>query len=344
MRFRRYVEKVELLIPPDFEPDTQEIEHRHDPLTNSRCTINIRRAERAKQAAKVTADLADAIRETSEGCFFCPEHIEQKTPRFPENICKEGRIRLGECWLFPNLFPFAEYHAVATLTKRHYLDLDQFEVKPLIDNFSACRDWVLSVYKINKEAKYPIYMWNHMPPSAASIIHPHVQVTVSKLPTSMQRELLERGEQYFRKRGRNYWQDLAQEEKKLGERYIGENDSLWVIASYAPRGFREIQLIFKEASSLTDLNQKQIADFADSITRILHGYKEMGVGSFNLNSFSGPIGKQLDYYSLNTKIISRPFPQPLYTNDSGPFERLQDERVIETLPEYIAQELRKFFQ
>jgi hypothetical protein len=35
-------------------------------------------------------------------------------------------------------FPFWEYHAVATLTREHYLGLDEFEERKLEDNLKAC--------------------------------------------------------------------------------------------------------------------------------------------------------------------------------------------------------------
>ena len=75
----------------------------------------------------------------------------------------------------------------------------------------------------------------------------------------------------------------------------------------------------------------------------MKGYKELGVGSFNLITFSGPIDKRLDHYRLNAKLISRPYPSGVYTNDTGPFERLCDAWVIDTLPEVVAGNLRPFF-
>lgn len=141
--------------------------------------------------------------------------------------------------------------------------------------------------------------------------------------------------------GRNYWQELIETEKELGERFVVENGSLALVASYSPRGFREIQFIFKNVNCFSNLNTQQIKDFAETITKVLRGYKKMGVGSFNLITFSGAIGEQSEYYSLHAKIISRPFPQGVYTNDTGTFERLQDEWVIEFRPEDVAKSLRE---
>jgi len=93
---------------------------------------------------------------------------------------------------------------------------------------------------------------------------------------------------------------------------------------------------------LGDLNEKQIDEFADNLTKVLCGYKEIGIGSFNLITYSGPLDKKLDYYSLHTKLFSRPYPKGVYTSDTGPMERGYDVWVIDTLPEELAKRMRPF--
>lgn len=344
MEFRKEVKTPELLSPAlRFEPEVQPIEYREDPLTGARSRINVARAGRARQAQRGEMDLREVIERTRAGCFFCPENIEERTPKFPPNFYPQGRIKRGECFVFPNLYPFAEYHAVATLTGRHFVDLDEFTPQMLMDNLMASKEYVASVYRKDEGARYPMWIWNHMPPSAASIIHPHVQIIVDRAPAPEPRRLLEKSEEYFTRHGRNYWRDLIEEEREIGERYIGENDSLAVIASYAPRGNREIQVVFREAGNLADLTEKQTRDFATAITKILCCYKKMGVNSFNLITYSAPLMENPNYFWLNARIISRPIFQPFYTSDSGFMERFYDVWVIETLPEEVAAEVRASF-
>jgi len=69
----------------------------------------------------------------------------------------------------------------------------------------------------------------------------------------------------------------------------------------------------------------------------------MGIGSFNLLSYSGPLGKKLDYYSLHVKLFSRPYPKGVYTSDTGPMERGYGVWVIDTLPEELADRIKPFF-
>jgi len=201
----------------------------------------------------------------------------------------------------------------------------------------------LRVYERDRGVKYPVYVWNHLPPSAASIMHSHVQVLVDRRPTAYQHRLLQSSWEYFVETGVNFWRDIVEEEKKRGERYIGGDGSVSAIASYAPQGNREVQIIFEGISSLAELREEQIRQFADCVNRVLCGYKQMGVNSFNLSTFSGAVGESQGHYSMNAKIISRPYFQPFYRNDTGVLERLHQEADIEMMPEVLAQTLKAFF-
>ncbi|NVM25672.1 MAG: hypothetical protein HWN70_07110 [Desulfobacterales bacterium] len=320
---------------------TNQIEFRFDPLTEEQTRINPERAKRLKQA-EGDIRLEEIISKSRETCVFCPEQIEGKTPKFPEAICKEGRIRIGETTVFPNLNPFGENHAVGTLSEGHFLDLDEFKADLLRDNLLATKNYILSVYANDRQAIWPIWLWNYMPPSAGSIIHPHVQILVEKEPIPRQARLLDKSKRYFKLTKKIYWEDLVAEERKLDERYIFGDDSVSIIASFAPRGFNEIQFIFNE-SSLADLDEKEIDGFAGNLTKALCGYKEIGIGSFNLITYSGPLDKTLHYYSLHTKLFSRPYPKGVYTSDTGPMERGYDVWVIDTLPEELANRMKPFF-
>jgi len=317
------------------------VEYRFDPLTNHQTRINPVRAKRTKHTASDVGDIKEWINKTKKDCPFCPERINEDTPCFPSDLCKEGRFKSGETFIFPNLNPFSQYHAVATLSPQHYLALDQFNEEILINNLKASREYFLSIHKYDQKACYPIYLWNYLPPSAGSIIHPHVQLMVESAPLPEQKKILEKGKAYFEKKGKNYWTDLIVKEKNQGERYIAGVNNIHIIASFAPRGFREVTLIVEGVSSFTDLQDHHIENLSRYLSAILRGYKSMGVGSFNLASFSARRGERSPYYTLHFKIISRPYPQGIYTNDSGPFERLYDVWVIDTLPEEVAKTLSK---
>ena len=344
MEFRKETRRVQFLSPAaQFEPEVHHVEYRADPLTGAQSRINVRRAERVRQAQREEVDLGQVIEETRRGCFFCPENIEQMTPRFPPHISSRGRIERGDCLIFPNLFPFAENHAVGTLGREHFPALDEFTPEVIRDNVLAATEYIATVYSRDGRARYPMWLWNHLPPSAASIIHPHVQIVVDGEPPPELARLLRRSEEYFAQNGTNYWDDLVAEERRLGQRYIGDVGPVAVVASFAPRGNREVQLIFRGLCSLGEVAEEQAMDFATAVVKILRSYKAMGVNSFNLITYSAPLGHSAEFFRLSARIISRPFFAPFYTSDCGFMERFYDVWVIETLPEDVAADMRTFF-
>ncbi len=342
MDFPKSVISKEILCPPSFERDVQYVEFREDPLTRRPCRINARRAGRIKQAG-LTSVPAEISRKR-EGCPFCPENIERAVTKFDQGFYPAGRIRRGECCLFPNMFPLASHHVAATVSTSHFLDLDEFSTEMVTDCMMAAREFLSLVHGSDSDARYPMFHWNHLSPSAASVVHPHVQVLADVRPTPYQHTLLEASTEYYGRTGRSFWKDILDEERQEGERYIGENNSVAALASFAPQGNREVQIIFKGVSNLMDLRDREIVGFADCVVKLLKGYKEMGVNSFNMSTFSAPLGDRLEYYSLHAKLISRPVLQPFYRNDTGILERFHHEADIEVMPETFAESARAFFK
>src|SRR5512147_1684288 len=84
-------------------------------------------------------DWAPVVARSRElGCPFCPEALEQKTPRFPAIYGAEtGRIRLGGATVFPNAFPYDEHCAVVVFTREHYLSPGQFTPAMLEEAFAV---------------------------------------------------------------------------------------------------------------------------------------------------------------------------------------------------------------
>jgi|YelNatPaOPRAMG01_1025707.scaffolds.fasta_scaffold32838_2 UDPglucose--hexose-1-phosphate uridylyltransferase len=341
VEFRREFGEARLYAPPDFRLETQTVEYRFDPLTGIRSRINVKRALRPIQM-EVDADVAGFIEKTRANCPFCPENIERNTPLFLEDVWRGGRIK-NECYVFPNRYPFAEHHAVATITSKHFLDLDEFTPEMIAENMLACIRYVIIVNEKYSEAKYPLWLWNHLPSAAASIIHPHTQIIVDRKPTIQQKLLLDRSRRYFSRTGKCYWTDLIEAEKD-GDRWIGEGKYIAVIASFAPQANREIQLIFKDAFSLSDIGRREVGELADFLSLILRFYRINGVNSFNISTFSAGIGENPKYYRLNVRIASRPYFRPYYTAYGGVLEIWHGECVSETLPEDIARKLKKYLK
>jgi galactose-1-phosphate uridylyltransferase len=341
--FEKVYEKERFHSPlKGFEVDQQDIEYRKDPLTGKWSRVNIQRSKRVKEG-EGSFDYSELIKRSKKNCFFCPERIERSTPKFSSDLIPDGRITRGETHVFPNLFPFARHHAVGTITEKHFLRTEEFEESQIESTILASLDFCRTVYAKDPAAKYATFSWNHLFPSGASILHPHVQITLDSRPTHMTENVMKASKAYLEKNNRIYWNDLISEEKKLGQRFIASADGINYLASFSPIGNNEVLIIFDGKTAFTELDASDVTSLSKGIINILKGYEEMGVESFNLTTYSGLIEGSAPGMKLHMRIVSRPPPRPYYTSDVGFMEALHFERVVETLPEDVAKIMKKTF-
>lgn len=326
-----------------FQLDVHQIEYRKDPLINRWCRINVLRAQRKKESI-ACPDISELVESSRKKCFFCPERIQTQTPLFIEEIAPEGRIIAGESTVFPNLSPFSQYHAVGTITQKHYLKIEEFTERQISDTLLATLEYLKRVNKVDKKAKYPTLSWNYLPPSGASLVHPHVQITVDAQPTCLLDSLLKASSRYYRNHRKNFWHRLLSMEQEIGERFIASIGGTAWIASFVPLGNNEVSVVFRDIASLVELTPDLIKDFSSGLRKVLHCYscQNFGVESFNLSFYSAPFNGS-EGYCLNARIISRPRLNYYYTNDSGFMERLHNEVIVESSPEVVAEEMKKLF-
>jgi UDPglucose--hexose-1-phosphate uridylyltransferase len=338
LRFEKVVGAAEFLSPVQgFSKTVHLVEYRRDPLTGFWSRINVERSKRTKYSVE-KVEINQFIEKSEKMCFFCPQNLEASTPKF---IFGTGRIQVGEAKVFPNLFPFGEHHAVVALCESHFVFPSQFQPKLIADGVRASLRYFEEVLKLDPDAKFCTINWNYMPPAAASVVHPHFQILADKKPTSYLNLLLQKSKEYWDENHSNYWMDLMAEERRLGERLVWENESLSCMASFSPQANNELLLVFKKISSLLEIEEQDIEDFAQAACKVLKAYGEMGIDSFNMAFFPGAPGT--DYYRLNVKFVSRPNLRHIYISDAGFMERLHYESVIETLPEQMASRFRAIF-
>jgi galactose-1-phosphate uridylyltransferase len=287
----------------------------------------------------------DIITNAAKTSPFNRQRIFEKVPKFPTTICPEGRFILGEAVLFPNMNPFAENHAVVVICEKDFLGMTDFQPQLVIDGFSVAIDFFRAVHKVNSDAIYPSLMWNYMPPSAGSIIHPHFQVFVEKKPLPAVDTIFSQCDDYTQHNGSNFFTDLIKLEKRTNERFIFESKFVTVLATFAPRGLYEILFIINGVSSIVDLNGDHLNDFAQCLVDVLASYHALwNVMSFNLTSFSAPSLHLRGCFTLHFKLFARPEPKGVYTNDTGPMERVYDTWVIDSIPETVAKEMSAALQ
>ena len=331
IEFRKYEVKEVFLNPADnYKPEHQRIELRRNPLTKRWCRINVSRTQRPRSVHTIiSSDLVDT---TPASCPFCPDNIEKVTPKFFD-LAERDRIRVGNSWLFPNKFPYGENHAVAVLSDEHFLNLDKINVDDLANTLLACKEYLALVKEKSNNINYCAIGWNHSASAGAVLLHPHLQILAEERPTLYLNSLIGHSEDYYANEKSSYWKDIVDTEKNLGERHVSSSDEIDWIASFAPQGNNGIVGIIKNASNMLDVTEKQIREFASGVSSVIKAYNMMGVNSFNLSIFSGPLAGQRNDFSLHARIISRPIFGEYYTSDSSFMERFHHEPVIETVPE-----------
>ncbi|WP_363054442.1 MULTISPECIES: hypothetical protein [unclassified Methanoregula] len=182
---------------------------------------------------------------------------------------------------------------------------------------------------------YASINWNFLPSSGASIIHPHMQGLSDNQPSRIAEIYIGSSEQYRKKCGRIYWEDLREIERQ-SERYLFGDEILWA-ANAVPLGEREVRGILP-ISTLGEM--ENYADLlARGILEIISLYRKLGTYAFNMSVFFDRAGNDHGYRAF-CSMISRINPNPASTSDSAFMERLHLEPVIMTLPE----DLGKFYK
>jgi len=226
IEFVKEIIKSEFLNPmKDFKFDSQTIERRIDPLTGDKCRINIQRTKRCKQFEM--PEKKDVVKK----CYFCPENIEKTTPKYLPSLVPEGRIRVNDFVLFPNLFPFGKYHPVGVLGKKHFRELNEFLPNIWKDCIEGCIRFFNMIKEKDPKVRFPSINMNYSPFAGASIIHPHVQVVVDELPSEMTDKYFRKSWKYFDDNKSNFWQDLINQDKErfIGEKLVHLNHLLFVL-------------------------------------------------------------------------------------------------------------------
>lgn len=338
IRFEKHFRATKFLDPAqDFEPNERMTEIRVDPLTGQTARVlhfPIRLLPKP--------DLGDLVERSLQfGCPFCPQMIENVTPKFPPELTENERIRRGSAVLFANMFPYDTYSAVAIFSEDHFKPLDDFSPELLRDGFLACAEYLAAAKTAEPEAaRYCAINWNYMPLAGGTIIHPHLQIIAGENPTNYQRILLEAGERYAAENSAPYWVDLIEEERRLGERFIADVGRTAWLTSFAPKGFIDIMAVFKEAPAIADITESDWLDFSRGLTAAMKFLDGRGFYSFNMAIYSGAGD---GHFRTHAKLIPRALLPPMDTSDINYFNTLHDEVLTIFKPEEICEQAGEYF-
>lgn len=340
MKFEAIRRETVILDPSNnMAPRTIPNEIRKDPLTGKTSRIC-----HFMELKWQKPDLDKLVAGTETICPFCPGKVLQVTPCFPADIVPEGRMTWNELVLFPNIAPYDQMGALATLGSRHYIPMTEIEPERIADGFRLAEKFFRRLEAIHHpESVYHLISWNYMPASGSSIIHPHLQVFASSWAPNLLREKLEAAKAYQNIKGTNFWDDLVEAERTDGERYLGKIGRTAWLTVFAPLGVAgDVMAVVNGASSTLDLSDDDLADLAVGLTKLMAAYDQMGIYSFNMCFFPG---LQNDVHSRFHLIFSpRTYFNPqLGTPDSAALKNLFNESVCMEFPEKINAMLKPHF-
>jgi UDPglucose--hexose-1-phosphate uridylyltransferase len=319
-----------------FALDQIPYEIRYDPLTgeSGRVFHLPFKAERR--------DVSSTVQHSKEMfCPFCPEVLEKSTPLFPDDIIPEGRIKVGDATLIPNLLPFDKYAAVSIFSSTHFLPMEALTPDTMHDAFAAALVFLQRIGDIDPLVHYSTINWNYMPEAGSSIVHPHLQPNCGDVPTNEHRLQLEASEKYFRENGRPYWEDLLDAEKAKGERYIGEIGPTGWIMSFVPLGFLpDLWCIFRNRYSFGDMKAEEMTPFLRGLSAALRYFNSENITSFNLSMFSV---RQGDHFRVNARLCPRLFPRGIRNSDMAYAQIIHKEPFTVKPPESACSAIRDFF-
>src|SRR5438105_4443982 len=227
---------------------------------------------RARRPAEVKggADAQETI-ERSRGDPFC--HPETGTP-----ADEFGRVRGEHGITASNVAKYDGYHGVLIFDEHD--PLVPMTAEFIRDRLATARRWAQAAHDEDPAARYYFLLWNCLWRAGGSIVHGHMQMTVTAGMHYPKVELLRRRSlAYDEQHGRDYFDDLwlVHEALELGD----ERDGARVFASLAPVKESEVVIVGRPGDDERSL--------AGAIAHVVAAYRSRGVVSYNLALLLPPL-------------------------------------------------------
>jgi hypothetical protein len=279
---------------------------------------------RARRPAEVKG--GEEVRDTidrSHNDPFC--HPETGTP-----ADTFGRIRGEHGITASNIAKYDGYHGVLVFDEHD--PLVPIDADTMRDRLLTARRWALAANEEDPSAKYYFLIWNCLWRAGGSIVHGHMQMTVTRgmhypRVEVLRRRALEYDEQY----GRDYFDDLWLVHDALGLGH--ERDGARVFAALTPIKESEVVILGRPGEDETSL--------AGAIARVIAAYRKQGVVSYNLALLLPPLsadGNDWRRFPPHARLVDRGDPANK-TSDIGGME-LYAASVVAADPFRLSEALR----
>jgi len=279
---------------------------------------------RARRPAEVRG--ADEVRETverSRGDPFC--HPETRTP-----ADTFGRIRGEHGITASNVAKYDAYHGVLVFDEHD--PLAPMDAEVIRDRLRTARRWAQAANEEDPAAKYYFLLWNCLWRAGGSIVHGHMQMTVTRGMHYPRIEMLRRRSlEYDERHRRDYFNDLWLVHQALG---LGdERDGARTFASLVPVKESEVVILGRPGEDETAL--------AAAIARVIATYRARDVVAYNLVLLLPPLsadGNEWRRFPPHARLVDRGDPANK-TSDIGGME-LYAASVVASDPFRLAEALR----
>lgn len=248
----------------------------------------------SQSAPNADTELRDRI-ERARGDDFCdPEH---HTP-----ADTFGRVRGRHVITASNVAKADGWHGVGIFDRHDPLAIDA----PLVEDIlSVAGEWAGEVHSADRQAIHLFLLWNCLWRAGASLVHGHVQMTLSReMPHARVALLRAAAERYSAETGGDYFADLVEAHRVLGltvddvrdgndddaeDPMMASGGKVERFASLTPVKEREIVLI---APTYHDgrLDPAELGGLAEALTSTIQSVlEEMGVRAFNVAAYGPPL-------------------------------------------------------
>lgn len=286
-------------------------------------------------------DLSALVEGSRAFCPFCPEVVELVTPKFHPDLLKKERYSQGEALCVPNVFPYDENGAVCVMCRQHYVPLLDFTAPMLEDALSCCFAYLKDVVVNQPDMIYQSVNWNYMPLAGGSLVHPHLQITASSSSTNYYTDMVPALREYEHTHGRDFWQDLSDEERASGERCFGATDDITWLTAFAPLGVFDVLAVLHHAHDPEDVRGELLKELVQGILRVMEYIDSLNMYSLNMSLYF-----LLDnsLFVPHLRICPRVSIPPFGTSQINYMKMLHNETLTTMRPEDVCNDLKAIWE
>ncbi|XP_067683776.1 uncharacterized protein [Haliotis asinina] len=213
---------------------------------------------------------------SKESCDFCnyknftAEHVTH-------------RLESSMSYTASNTFKMEKWHALFMFKKHHPLNWNKAE---FMDLMRLSQEWFKVAHQRDPIAQYPQMVWDLLPHSGASQIHPHVHGFLSPHRYHGVVEAWREGaEEYYRRFNHNYFTDLVSVYSAMG--LSVRHKEAVAIANIVPKKDHEVVILSPTpGESFFELIYYTLRAFIDDIDKLCFS---VGIGLPPLDSHAGVI-------------------------------------------------------